>query len=541
MRRLLASALPARRRGEEGVIAIAIALITCFTLIPLGAYAVDIGVQRVARRDAQAVADMVALDLSRQLDGRNYGQINPTLQALANKSAARNASGTGLASVTAQLGTINLANYDPSNPSAYFTAISNSAVVPNAVQVTVNQSVKFSLQPGTGGVARTAIGLAQGEECFSVGSYAANLDSAHSLLLNQLINDSLHLSVASYTGLASSNVSMLGLATQLGVGTVDGLLNLNAVSLGTLYLATANALQASGGSAANIALLNQLAAANIGTPTIKISDLFDFAPGSTAALNTSVNVLDIIAGSAMIANGTNALAVPSLTVGVPSLASSTTSLTVIQKPIFRCGRVGDSVQTSQVTLNETVNVSNLSILGLLTAQTTVTLSLQLAPATATLTNIFCGSVSGADVAVASALSQAISSVPIDLKLLGLTLVHIDGGISTSAPAATNTVSLRIPNDSVPVTKSTGSGVALSTLTTSNLNATVLGTLPLGMTLSGILSAVMSTIITPVVNPLISNLNTVLTGPLRDLLGLDLGGADVKFYTVPTCNNPTLAG
>ena len=47
--------------------AIMVAIITCFAVIPLAAYAVDIGVQRVARRDIQAVADVVALDLARQL------------------------------------------------------------------------------------------------------------------------------------------------------------------------------------------------------------------------------------------------------------------------------------------------------------------------------------------------------------------------------------------------------------------------------------------------------------------------------------------
>lgn len=532
--------LPGRRRDERGVIAVAVAIITCFALVPLSAYAVDIGVQRVARRDAQAVADMVALDLGRQLDGRNYGQIQPTLQALANKSVARNSDAAGAPTVTAQLGTVNTSNYDANNPDSYFTPMSSPSGIPNAVKVTAIGQVRFSIEGGSGGVMRTAIGLAQGQVCFNVGSWAANLDSAHSLLLNKLLNDSLHLSVISYTGLASANVTLGALAAALGVGTVDGLLNLDHLSLGQLYLATAQVLQNQSGNAANITLLNQLASSSVGATTIKFGDLIDIAPGDSAALNSSINVLNLVAGSAMIANGTNALVVPSLTVGVPSLTSTTVSLKVIQAPILHCGPVGDSVSTSQVDLTVHADVANLNILGL-QASTQIDLGVHLATATATVSNVFCGTPAGADVAVASALSQLTSSVPIDLKLLGLPIVHVDGGINTTAPAATNTVQLRIPSDSVPVTKSTGSGTVLPTLDLSSLNATVLGVLPLGVSQAGILSGVVSTIITPIVNPLINNLNWIVTDPLSDLLGLNLGGADITFLSAPTCNNPVLAG
>ncbi|MFL6156446.1 MAG: pilus assembly protein TadG-related protein, partial [Marmoricola sp.] len=85
MMRWIAAAMPSRRRNEQGVVAVVVAIVTCFTLIPIAALAVDIGVQRVARRDAQSVADVVALDLARQLDGRTYAQLSPTMQTLANR------------------------------------------------------------------------------------------------------------------------------------------------------------------------------------------------------------------------------------------------------------------------------------------------------------------------------------------------------------------------------------------------------------------------------------------------------------------------
>lgn len=211
MRRLLRE----RRRDESGVVAVVVALITCFTLLPLAAFAVDIGVQRVARRDMQAVADVVALDLARELDGRTYSQLHAGLQARADRSAARNRHVGEPAVVRAELGTVDPAAYDPRDQDAHFTPISSDAGgVPNAVRVTASTSVDFSIAGGRGGATRSAIAQA-GTACFKLGSYALGLTSASSPLLNALIGDALGVGVLGYTGLANANVSLLGLAAEL--------------------------------------------------------------------------------------------------------------------------------------------------------------------------------------------------------------------------------------------------------------------------------------------------------------------------------------
>jgi Flp pilus assembly protein TadG len=101
-----------RRRGrdERGVVAITLALISCFVLIPLAALAVDIGVQRVARTDMQSLADMVALDLARGLDGKTtasqWAAKSPLLQQRAEASRDRNDTTVGHPpTVAAELGT----------------------------------------------------------------------------------------------------------------------------------------------------------------------------------------------------------------------------------------------------------------------------------------------------------------------------------------------------------------------------------------------------------------------------------------------------
>jgi uncharacterized membrane protein len=540
---LAALRITGRRTDQQGVVAILVSVITCFTLVPIAAFAVDIGVQRVARRDVQSVADVVSLDLARQLDGRTYSQLHGTLQALADKSAARNAAGTQAPIVSAQLGKLDDSAWNASNPDAYFTPINSDADgVPNAVKVTASTSVNFSIHGGSGGVVRTAIARSEGNACFDVGSFALNLNSAKSTLLDGMINDSLNLSAISYTGLANANVTMAGLATELGVGTPNELMALDNLSLNQLFLASAHVLQAQGGDAADVALLNSLAIANLSSlPHVKFGDLFALDSASGAALSSTVNLLDLVSTAAFVANGTNALAIPTLTAGIPNVAGVSASLKVIQKPEGTCGPVGTQLHTSQVALDVTFTLANLTIAGVLSASTTLTLHLSLADALATLTNIQCGTPEGFDVSVASALAQASSQLHIDLKLLGLTLATVDVAPGTTAPPATNTVQFRHPSDAYGTPKSTGSGVALSTVTVGTGDVVLLGVLPLGLTKAGIVSSILSTIVTPIVNPLIANANSILVGPLADLLGLNLGGADIIPEPPTVCNDVKMAG
>jgi uncharacterized membrane protein len=467
------------------------------------------------------------------------------LQSLANKSLTRNSDGVGRnLSVVPELGKVDKTKYDKDNPTSYFTPITSDAGgVPNAVKVTATTRVDFSIHSGSGGTSRTAIARSQANACFDLGSFALNLDSAKSTLLNSLINDSLNLSAISYTGLANANVTLLGLGTQLGAGTPDALMDLDHLTLNQLFLASAQALQANGGEAADVALLNSLATANLSSlPTIKFSDVLQLGSASDAAMESSVNLLNLVSTAAFVANGTNALAIPTLTAGIPNVASTAATLKVTQAPQGDCGPVGTQVKTSQVELDITFTLTNISILTL-TAQTTLTLHVSLAQALGTLAAVQCGpgNPEGFDVSVASALSQLSSHLAIDLKLLGLTLATVDVSPGTNAPAATNTVQFRNPPDAYGTPKSTGSGVALSTVSLTTANINVLGVLPLFMTTSGILSSLVSNIITPIVNPLINNTNSILVGPLADLLGLNLGGADVIPKTPTVCSDVAMAG
>lgn len=531
-----------RQHDERGVVAVVLAVIICFTLIPLAAYAVDIGVQRVARRDVQAVADVVALDLARQIDGRTYSQLHGTLQNLADKSAARNLDGVGRGLVVVpELGTVDQNNYDPDDPQAYFTPIaSDSQGIPNAVRVTASSEVDFALDGGTGGVARTAIATTKASACFDVGSFALNLSSANSPLLNSLVGDALNLSALGYSGLANANVTLLGLATELGVGSVNGLLALDNLSLNDLYLASARVLQKAGGETADVTLLNSLATANLSLlPHIKLADVLDLQAGSDAALSSSVNLLDLVSTSAFVANGTNALAIPNLTAGITGITGVSASLKVIEGPQRGCG-IGNKVKTSQVSLTLHVDIVNMNI-QLLAAQTTLDISVELASSEATMTSIKCGNPAGVDVAVTTGLAATAVGLNVNLKLLGLTIARVWTAAGTGAPVAGPTIQFRNPPDAYGVPKRVGNDVIVPSLGLGDLHIDLLGTLPLGVTSSGLVNGVLGSIVTPIVNPLIANLNNLVLKDLTDFLGLELGGADLFVKEPPTCNNPVLAG
>jgi uncharacterized membrane protein len=543
-----------RPRDERGVMVLMIALITSFTLVPLAAYAVDIGMQRVARRDVQVVADVVALDLARQLDGRTYSQIQGSLQTLADKSAARNSAGSVAPTVTAQLGMLDDHNWSTSDPDAYFTPITSDAGgIPNAVKVTARTRMNFSIEGGSGGANRTAIARSQSNACFRMGSFAARVSTSGSLL-NGLLNDSLNLTVLGYQGLASSNISLGDLAAELGAGTPDELMALDNVSLGTLFSAAAHVLQSNGGSAANVTLLNSMASSSFSGVThtsVKMSDLLNLtaSSGDDSAFATSLNLYDLVATTAFVANGTNFLAIPNITVGIPGLAPSmvTASLKVIQAPERTCGPTGTTLTTSQVTLNLTVNLPStgisLGILGLLTTSSTLTATVNLAQATGTLTKVVCGpgaTDGGVDVQVDSALSKVTTSLHVDIKSLGITAATVDTGAGSTVLGSSSSVSIRVPPDTYNTPKSTGPAATFTTM--NNITSTDVHLLGLGLGFVGnVVAGVNTGIIQAYVNPLTVNLNNVLITPLAQALGLRIAGADVFGVDHPECGAVSLAG
>jgi len=571
-----------RARDERGATALIVAILISTVLLFISAFAIDLGMERAGRRDMQAVADMVALDLGRLIDGRTRAEIEsgaggkPTASAQLSWSVANNDDNTVGDTPTVTAFWVEVAD-DGTFPQAGGIPVQVAAgEAPNGVVVIAGTDVAFSFAGVTGlasgDVQRSAVATAEESACFSIGSYAARLDTGSSALLNPILEGMLgggaSLDVLSYTGLVNTQVSLLDIAAALGLGSVDELLSAN-VTAGDLLIAAADVLQSDGTSNANIL---SLVGAELGGISLSLGDLVNAEPGTGAAETATINAFDLLAGTVIIANGSSAISVPDLALNLPlSGTGLTTSLSLIEKPRMGCGQRGTTADTAQVALSIGGTLVSLpNILGL-TATGTSEIAVNAASARGTLTDIICGSEtpsdpSGEDVQVTSGLVGASASVDVDLDgdvvgvvlpgLSALASIRLSGqlrlSVSTGDPSTVRTAEIRVPNNPSDWGEPYPVGSGDLGLNTTSVNAVwvtgptvtvrLLGvpiTLSAGQ-LANLLNNVVSSVTSGVLNPLLTSVNTSLLTPLYDLLGISVGGADV-FGQRPYCSNPSLVG
>jgi uncharacterized membrane protein len=572
---------------ERGATTVLVALVLAVLLIT-AAFAVDIGMQRVARADMQSLADVVALDLAREMEGRTVSELEAAEESLAEASRDRNQ---------------DVINYDGSPPglsidwgeldaAGEFVPLSGSAS-PSAVRVRAETTVGFAFGPiagvDDGDADRAAVASAETAACFSLGSYAARLDTSSSVLLKGLVEDalggSLSLDAASYRGIADADISLLDLAAELGVGSVDELLTAN-VTAADLFVAAADVLTGDGNTADADVL--RAIAAHIGAHDISVGRLIDARSGGEAAETATINALDLVTATALVANGTNALSIPDLGVRLPMLGTNlTSSLSIVEKARKACGKKGQATaETSQVALDVDGKLAAATVLGLNVTGGQTNVSVDVASARGLLTDVVCGdattaSPSGEDVQVAKGLVGASVSTSVhvsgslgsDSGLLGSllggltgllgTVVRVDvaGDVSlaagTSDPAGVETAHIRVPVepttwgeayplgsgelglDTASVTASPPPNLTIRVYT-SVLGIPVLKTDVTASQILQITTNLVGALTSNLVGPLLTAVNTNLLEPLTNLLGIKLGGADV-FGEKPVCGNPRLVG
>ena len=122
-----------RRHDERGaILPVTVVLIGAFLLI--ASLVVDIGGDRIVRRDMQAVADLVALDMARRLDG--------SAEDAKEESLGRQSAIVEPTSVTMRLAIVD-------KNTGEFVAWAGPLDVPNAVQVWTTGGTAFRLLPTT--------------------------------------------------------------------------------------------------------------------------------------------------------------------------------------------------------------------------------------------------------------------------------------------------------------------------------------------------------------------------------------------------------
>jgi len=589
--------------------AITLALITCFILVPLSGLVVDIGVMRVARTDMQAVADTSALDTARSLATGADSQ--PALTAIATDAARRTAGSVGedpvvvaypgfVASDTAFLSDQSLGCGANPVHNDYFTAVP-SGKKPNAVLVTSSATVDHAIYGGSGHVCRSSIAGIADTACFKLGSYAVAVNSGDSAVLSALNGMlGLNLSLVGYQGLANANVTLAQLAASSAVGTTTQLLT-GSVSMRDLTVATIDALsQDPTANAAAISVLNSLLGVAATMGPVSLSDVLHVDPDDQAALTTEFDVLDLIAGSALVANGGSGFWIPDAVLwsGVAGTGSTKLqNIRIVQGPSMACGEPGsseaqaDSAQVSGAVTFEKMNTPsiNLPVGNLKTEMGSGALTINVASAHAALadTPIHCGTGTAADpttfdvdVSTSTASASLTVHIPVSgtvkipyLSLLGIPLGQITVALNLtvditqtlSVDGTTTRVTLSIPpNDTTPVP--VGSPLALSGVTpTTSVSGTgfsavvtvgLLGIINVGAnlslssnTLAPVLDAITSALGAPTdsssfvsksLRPLAANIDANFLGPVSRALGLRIGGADL-YGVRAACGSPRIVG
>lgn len=550
-----------RTRDERGAVAIFTALLASTVLVGVTSFTVDIGFQRVARRDMQAVADLVAMDMARKLDGRTTAALvaDPNWNKAVGDSLGRQLNAVGdalsvktcvagdVAAAAAALGTTGICAF-PGKLNADGSFSTSGTAAATHVKVLTRTSVDYFLPvfADSGSAARSAVASSQKTACFKLGSFAARINTSSSVL-GPLINHALgvNLSVLSYSGLAAGNIRLLDLSTQLGLATVDELATAK-VTLGALINATAAILTRQSGdpdAAASLAVLQQLNAAAGLSTQVDLGRLFSLTDSSTAAKAATVNVLDLVSGAAFIANGSNALAIP-LSISLPGMSAVTALVKVIEPPQMACGAVGRAkARTAQIQVTVTGKHTT-GLIALVTTTVDISLNLQVARAEGLLVDAVCGvgttaSPYGIDVQATSGLASLdLTLASKTITLLGL-LPDVTAAVKVAlnASGGSQLAQVRVPPKDFNTPVETGSGSiglagrgSTSTITT---DVPLLGT-------TG--SAVVNYVLNTVLGPVVSALDTQVLAPLTEAFGVNISGADVFIAPPkPSCSSPVLRG
>ncbi len=294
------------------------------------------------------------------------------------------------------------------------------------------------------------------------------------------------------------------------------------------------------------------------------------------------NVLDLVAGSLLVANGERAVSIPNLQAGVPGLGNQFTGSIGVQQ------RAPAGVRLRPARLEATAPAARWSVTSASTSSTCRSLNIDLGLVKGNLQTaqghrgaspgsgqrdlaadrpaaVYCGAGTVADpdrfsVDVESGLATYSLDVEVEVTgdldldlVIGQLGVDVDVvvGLTLTSPRPSDPAPVHLampPNDTVPV--ETGTSVqALTTVVPSIRSASI--------TVAGVqVNAARAKLVTDTViealtlgnnnfvdktlRPLAANVDSMLVGPLAELLGLRLGGADV-FAVSASCAIPSLRG
>ena len=553
----------ARRRRQLGAVSLTAPSLLILSAL-VGALAIDVGRMAWNKRELQAMVDLAALDAM-----RSFGQCRETAGdpvAAAQASAVENGydGDLGVAPNVVEIGDV--ATLDGIRE---FTA-GGSLGTANAVRVFGIRDVPLTMiaglfLPGENRLSAEAVATREAVASIRAGSFAANVDTSNSPILNQvfsgLLGGAVNLDVLSHETLLGPDLAIGDLVAAAGVGGVDELLSLEMPS--NQYLNLVATALADRGNAAAAAVLNDIAAVANGGLPVAIAEVLEVAPeGSEAAQDAIVNAFDLLDVGAQVAVGDNAVVIDPLAASVPGVSNLLAKLRVVQAPRIAVGPPGrgaDGEWQTQVRTGQVRLALELDLLPILGNPVNLDLFAEIAPTLAHLDAIDCADASD---------PVHVVVVGAEPGLVRLGIGTFDDFDASPDPDPTDVVTVDLPL-LPPLTVTAAADTSFQSspqemrfdgpfvpaiAEPSEDNTETVGT-PLGDAMTNALAQVLANtvldvngaaVIPPVVlSPVTSALNDVmplLDAPLTALfqaLGLHVGGADVTVLSL-NADQPSLA-
>lgn len=353
--------------------------IVLVVLITFTSIALDLGYQRVERRDMQAVADVVALDLSRLLDGRTGNALRDPMRDSASASATRNGHAVSASNVSLVFGdaadvckgsgdivsrclTVEMGTVDPNRVFTPLGAPCNSSTsstcVPTAVRVWAGTDVDYFFRPGSGDTRRSAVAGNEARAQFEVGAWLANAGGVQGSLIDQLFDNALGANVLSPNGLVNTRIGLGELQTAIGLIMPSG--GADTVVTARDYLLIGAKAAELGGDTASATLLN--GAANVANQTsteLTLGELTQmYFQGSEAVAGGSVNLFGYIQSGVLLMDGSQVLSLTDAGITLAGLANPTATVSVVQPSTMSAfGPVGIEAANQQLGISIRPNLA----------------------------------------------------------------------------------------------------------------------------------------------------------------------------------------
>lgn len=564
-------------------------------LVVMTSFAVDLGRQRAMRRDLQANADVIALDLVRIIDDAATPPSSAVTLTALKSSLARNDLDT-VSTVDGSEGALvewgNWTDTPAGTPcpqpivTAPPTCFTAGLIPINAVRVTFDDELDYFFQPGTGSATRSAVATMGPRTGLTVGSVAAGLQltlpagGAAATATVEALNARLAasfgasipspgtvgLSAVSYQGLAATDVEIWRIAQAGGFASPNELLQ-EELTVGEFLSYTASALDQQAAEGDPNAAASAVAVRELGSEiqnsvglesagTIRMGKTIEFAQGGDdAAAAGSINVVDLLSGGAEVINGKHFLSY-SFNPGLPGVARATVQQYVVSPAKTKYGPVGTQATNKQMGFQITLDVAPL--LGMI-RPVTVPIVVEAATATGTVDAIRCDtapkqvdvdvdtSVLSARVGTAQnfAAGNFSTQAGVVAKAGDLTLTAVlQLGLSLILGAdlkAEGSATLLGANDQMltfePEVPPNDFQRAQGGIGATNMGAQLSSTLKAKY---GSGSSLLNTNLAGQLGYVFSNLDQQIVGPLLTATGVSIGGADVKAHNLE-CGSPMLVG